>query len=645
MNFDTERITSIDILTNDPSYNDESIKKEFIKFLEEYKRQDYFPYRTVHTDSLTINLDDLFNFNKTLSALVIKNPLQILSLFEQSLYQKFNKQIFISLNSSRNLISINSLGSKEINEIVRVKGIVVSTGTPFIKPLSLFLVCKNCLMTKMSDNLPRTCKQECGLDPYMVVPEKSKVVDCQYVKIQEENKVVNRHMTLFMQGKFVDKVKTGTVIEVTCIFMSSDTNTFIKVLGIENSIKQEEKKEINKNEKGLGNKFINSIAPSIFGYEDIKKVLACMLVGGVSKENSNTKTRGSINVLLLGDPGIAKSQFLKFVSKVSPIGVYTSGKGCSAAGLTASVLKDSHGFYLEAGAMVLSDGGVCCIDEFDKMNENDRVAIHEAMEQQTISVSKAGINTTLNCRSAVLAAANPIFGRYDEYKTPGENISFSNTILSRFDCIFILKDFFSLENDTLIANHILLNKINESNNQTDSEIMNDEEIKDFILKCKKIKPLFTKESSKKLTKYFSETRKKVRSMESLLKERTIPITVRQLEAIIRLSEALAKIEFKDEVSVSHVDEAIRLFNVSTLNAVSQGHYLEGMIRPEFMSVIDKITDKIYSFLPIGSAKPLYSVYKECKDFNEGMIGKCVDFLVKSGKIVLKENNKIVVRVP
>jgi DNA replication licensing factor MCM5 len=190
---------------------------------------------------------------------------------------------------------------------------------------------------------------------------------------------------------------------------------------------------------------------------DIKKALICMLMGGSRKRlPDGMRLRGDINVLLLGDPSTAKSQFLKFVSKTSPIGIYTSGKGSSAAGLTASVVKDSKGeFYLEGGAMVLADGGIVCIDEFDKMRPADRVAIHEAMEQQTISIAKAGITTVLNSRSAVLAAANPVFGRYDDFKSASENIDLMTTILSRFDLIFLVRDVREEERDRMICRHVM----------------------------------------------------------------------------------------------------------------------------------------------------------------------------------------------
>lgn len=201
-----------------------------------------------------------------------------------------------------------------------------------------------------------------------------------------------------------------------------------------------------------------SIAPSIYGNLDIKKAIVCLLMGGSKKLlPDGMKLRGDINVLMLGDPGTAKSQLLKFVEKAAPIAIYTSGKGSSAAGLTASVQRDhtTREFYLEGGAMVLADGGVVCIDEFDKMRDEDRVAIHEAMEQQTISIAKAGITTILNSRTSVLAAANPVFGRYDDLKTPGENIDFQTTILSRFDMIFIVRDDHERGRDERIARHVM----------------------------------------------------------------------------------------------------------------------------------------------------------------------------------------------
>lgn len=319
-----------------------------------------------------------------------------------------------------------------------------------------------------------------------------------------------------------------------------------------------------------------SLASSIFGNDDIKRAILCLLFGGSKKTlPDGMRLRGDVNVLMLGDPGTAKSQLLKFVEKVAPISVYTSGKGSSAAGLTASVQRDpnTRDFYLEGGAMVLADGGVVCIDEFDKMRDEDRVAIHEAMEQQTISVAKAGITTVLNSRTSVLAAANPIYGRYNDAKSPGENIDFQTTILSRFDMIFIVKDAHDEQRDINIANHVMNIHTGRGNNDgdsTDSEELSLEFFKKYIAYCRgRCAPRLSEEASQRLIAHFVEIRKKVQLTEIATgSQSTIPITVRQLEAIVRISESLAKMQLSPTANSEHVNEAIRLFQASTMDAAS-----------------------------------------------------------------------------
>jgi DNA replication licensing factor MCM5 len=320
----------------------------------------------------------------------------------------------------------------------------------------------------------------------------------------------------------------------------------------------------------------NSIAPSIYGALDIQKAIACLLFGGSRKRLPDGLTRrGDINILLLGDPGTAKSQLLKFVERVSPIGVYTSGKGSSAAGLTASVMRDptTRNFVMEGGAMVLADGGVVCIDEFDKMREDDRVAIHEAMEQQTISIAKAGITTTLNSRCSVLAAANSIFGRWDETKGE-ENIDFMPTILSRFDMIFIVKDEHDQQRDMTLARHIMNVHMNAGQviqEPKDGELSL-EFIKKYINYCRtRCGPRLNAEAGDKLKRKYVMMRSGANQHEKEADRRNaIPITVRQLEAVIRISESLAKMQLLPFATESHVNEAIRLFQVSTLDAAMSG---------------------------------------------------------------------------
>jgi DNA replication licensing factor MCM5 len=347
---------------------------------------------------------------------------------------------------------------------------------------------------------------------------------------------------------------------------------------------------------------------------DIKKAVTCLLMGGSKKIlPDGMRLRGDINVLLLGDPGTAKSQLLKFVEKVSPISVYTSGKGSSAAGLTASVQRDptTREFYLEGGAMVLADGGVVCIDEFDKMRDEDRVAIHEAMEQQTISIAKAGITTILNSRTSVLAAANPVFGRYDDMKSPGENIDFQTTILSRFDMIFIVKDEHNEARDRTIARHVMdIHMAKNTENEAVGEIDIDK-MKRYISYCKsRCAPRLSPEAAEMLSSHFVSLRKQVQQVERDNDERSsIPITVRQLEAIIRISESLAKITLSPRVGVHHVEEAIRLFKYSTMDAVSAGQ-VDGMTRHELQEEMERIERELKRRLPIGWSTSYQSLVRE-----------------------------------
>ena len=315
------------------------------------------------------------------------------------------------------------------------------------------------------------------------------------------------------------------------------------------------------------------------------------------------RLRGDINVLLLGDPSTAKSQFLKFVERVAPISVYTSGKGSSAAGLTASIIKDPSGeFQLEGGAMVLADGGVVCIDEFDKMRPQDRVAIHEAMEQQTISIAKAGITTILNSRTSVLAAANPIFGRYDDLKHAAEQIDFQSSILSRFDCIFIVKDIRDESADKLIASHVVnLHTYAKAREDTSSEI-SIEMMKKYLTYAKmKYFPRLSEEAGHILQDMYVSDRMNAKDQKISKKSTGIPITVRQLEAIIRLSEAIARIHLQTQVKVQHVEEAHRIFKVSTLNAASSGMNAKNIESPvELMPLIRKVEEAIKRRVAIGT---------------------------------------------
>lgn len=300
--------------------------------------------------------------------------------------------------------------------------------------------------------------------------------------------------------------------------------------------------------------------------------------------------------------------------------------------------------------MVLADGGVVCIDEFDKMRDEDRVAIHEAMEQQTISIAKAGITTILNSRTSVLAAANPVFGRYDDMKSPGENIDFQTTILSRFDMIFIVKDEHDENRDRTIARHVMnlhMNRAIAPENGASAIEIEMEDLKRYVSYVKsRCAPRLSPEAAEKLSSHFVALRKQVAQVERDNDERSsIPITVRQLEAIIRMSESLAKMTLSATVREDHVDEAIRLFKMSTMDAVQAGN-VDGMSRGELQEEITRLDSDIRRRLPIGwstSAGKLRAEFVDSQGYTQHALDRALWVLEKRDVVRFSNQRKTVTR--
>ncbi|EAS30980.3 DNA replication licensing factor mcm5 [Coccidioides immitis RS] len=622
----------------------------------------------------SVDIAHLIAYNEELAHRLTTNPLDTIPLFEAALKECSQRIVYPSqrdvelpehqllLHSTASHITIRDLHATNVSHLVRIPGIVIGASTISSKATVIHIKCRNC---ETSENivveggfsglsLPRTCKKErnqnedkCPLDPYVVVHEKCQFIDQQVLKLQEAPDQVPvgelpRHILISADRYLANRVVPGsrcTVMGVFSIYQAKGKknatngapairNPYVRAVGITTDIdhtakgsaifSEEEEQEFLEMSRrpDLYEVFADCIAPSIYGNRDIKKAIACLLMGGSKKIlPDGMKLRGDINVLLLGDPGTAKSQLLKFVERVAPIAIYTSGKGSSAAGLTASVQRDAttREFYLEGGAMVLADGGVVCIDEFDKMRDEDRVAIHEAMEQQTISIAKAGITTILNARTSVLAAANPVFGRYDDMKTPGENIDFQTTILSRFDMIFIVRDEHERGRDKKMAKHVM--GIHMGGRGIEEQIEAEipvEKMKRYISYCRsRCAPRLSPEAAEKLSSHFVSIRKQVHKAELDANARSsIPITVRQLEAIIRITESLAKLSLSAVATEAHVDEAVRLFLASTMDAAVHG---EGHASKELMAKVGKIEDELKRRLPIGWSTSLATLRREFVD--------------------------------
>ncbi|KAF3336273.1 DNA replication licensing factor MCM7 [Carex littledalei] len=538
-------------------------------------------------------------------------------------------EVYIKAVTKNTPMTIRQVKAANIGQLVKIAGIV--TRCSDVKPLVQVAVytCEDCgfeiyqeVTARVFMPLVECPSSRCRVNKVkgnLILQQRaSKFLKFQEAKLQELAEHVPkghipRALTVHFRGELTRKVTPGDVVELSGIFLPIPytgframraglvADTYLEAMSVthykkkysEYELKGDEQEQIERlaEDGDIYNKLSKSLAPEIFGHDDVKKALLLLLVGAPHRKLSDgMKIRGDLHICLMGDPGVAKSQLLKHIINVAPRGVYTTGKGSSGVGLTAAVQRDpiTNEMVLEGGALVLSDMGICAIDEFDKMEESDRTAIHEVMEQQTVSIAKAGITTSLNARTAVLAAANPAWGRYDLRRTPAENINLPPALLSRFDLLWLILDRANMDKDLEMARHIVyVHKTLESPSLGFTPL-EPTVLRAYISAARRVTPCIPRD----LEEYIATAYSSIRQDEARSNAPNSYTTIRTLLSILRISFALARLRFAETVAQSDVDEALRLMQMSKYSLYSDDRQRAGL---------DAISD-IYSVLRDEAAR-------------------------------------------
>jgi replicative DNA helicase Mcm len=637
-----------------------------------------------HSKYIVVDYNDLVLF-PVIESHFNKDPDQILDAFSRAIKEilkerfpdyaeKIKHDIRARIANFPVQRSLRQINSEIISKMTSVSGMVVRSSE--VKPLAKEVtykcldkhISKFTLLDGMSLNASVKCQTpNCKHTSLAIIPEASRFIDFQILRLQELPEdlppgQLPHYVNVSIKQDLVDYARPGDRIVLTGIVrieqerisgvsksesalyrlrMDGNNVEFIGGKGIKSS-RRTEREEISPDEEKLVkslaknpdiyDRLIASFAPHIRGHSLFKEAILLLIVGSTQRVlTDGTKIRGDINVFLVGDPGTAKSEMLKFCARIAPRGLYTSGRGSTAAGLTAAVVKDASGiFMLEAGAVVLGDQGLVCIDEFDKMRPEDRSALHEVMEQQSASIAKGGIVATLNARTSILAAANPMFGKYDIFKNIYENVNLPIPLLTRFDLVFIVRDIPSQEKDRKIAQHII-SQHGFSGTDTTSLIDIDILTK-YLSYAKRGDPALTKEAENLIMEFYL----KMRNISGEDKENMITITPRQLEGLIRLATARARLLLKNQVEGEDADRAIYLFNEMLKNSgtdVNTGKVDIGVLQGRPKSEVSKL-QMFMEILRSLEGEPKSSVPEQ--DF--------VDELVKSDKFSEEEARNYIRRM-
>ena len=543
--------------------------------------------------AIIIDYNEFSKFDSTFADVLLEHPEECVDAAEEAVknHPVVESSLLVHFENlpKTEYVLIRNLRSHHIGKMLGVKGIIKRASEVRPELESAIFECSNCgdrfEKEQESSKLTTPHKCDCGSRSFDLVDKVMR--DVQTVTIEENPETISgaeqpRKIGVILRDDLVDpqfqnKVVPGNKVIINGVLRekpikkdSKRFDIFIDANYLETTQREFEEIEIDDEEEDaikelaesedLIEKVVSGIAPSIHGHTQIKEAIALQLFSGVRKERPDgTSTRGDIHVLLIGEPGTGKSQLLKFTGSLAPKGKYVVGKAATAAGITATVMKDeiTDEWTLEAGALVLANKGIATIDEIDKMDKGDRSSMHEAMEQQSITVSKANIQATLQCRTSILAAGNPKFGRFDPFRPVGEQIEISDTLISRFDLLFPVKDIPDVSKDRKLSDHIM-------SMHTDPQDMVGEvsidRLRNYIAYAKRnVAPKLTLDAQKILKDFYVDTRQSGGGDEG---QSAVPITARQLEALIRLSEASARLRLSETVEEKDAQRAIDLLTYS-----------------------------------------------------------------------------------